>query len=540
MIPEKDLNLKYIGEALRRRFWFVVIPFFIISLTVILYCISTPRIFRAQTFILVEPQKVPGEYVTSTVTIDLSSRLRTITQQIKSRTRLEKIIDDYDLYSQIRATSTMTDAVEAFKGDIDVKVRGGNRAFEVSYQGKDPVKVRDVTNIIAHYFIENNLKLREAQAAGTTMFLDRELERLSQILKQKETALRQFKEQYMGVLPENMDQNYRIMAHLQAQLDSINATIQQTKDRRILLESQLNNLRRMEVRLDGFGSPDAGTEDTGLLHSGSPGLFSATDLAALQNKLKNLRSRYSDKHPDVVKTQAAIAKLEKELEMQQPGSTGDRDSEQYGISAGHSLFSLQIEDLSTQIGLIDIEMGKFLEEQKRIEKELKECLQRIESGPKIEQMLVDLRRGYDEVDQRYRAMLEKKFKATLAENLEIAQQAEQFTILDLARLPDKPYKPQTRKILLIGFFLALSGGVALAGLIEYLDPSFFRAKDLESYLEFPLLASIPLIVTEEDRKRIMVRRIASASVVVSMASTLLFALYYLWEMDPMAISASVS
>jgi polysaccharide chain length determinant protein (PEP-CTERM system associated) len=539
MIPKEGIDLAYVREVLQRRFWYVALPFFFICLAFLLYCIFVPRVFKAHTLILVEPQKVPGEYVSSTVTIDLQSRLRTITQQIKSRTRLEKIINDYDLYPDIRESETMTDAVEEFQDNIEVTVRGGNSAFEVSFSGQDPVKVRDVTNTIANLFIEDNLKLRESQAAGTTMFLDRELEKLQQSLEQKEAEIRKFKEQHTGYLPKNMDQNYRMMDLLQKQLDSLNATLQQTKDRKILLESQLSNLRRMEAEVGGSTAPEPAADGSDAVEEPAGTRIDTPALSELRNNLRNLRSRYSDQHPDVVKTQAAIAKLEKDLEAQQAeGGAGDTGSEgaDYAAYGERSLFAAQIEDLYGQVRQVNDEMKSLLDQQERVSRELLVYRERIESGPRIEQMEVDLMRGYSETQDNYRELLDKKFKAKLAENLEVAQQGEQFRILDLAQLPDKPSKPQTRKLLGMGFFLALSCGFGLAFLMEFLDPSFRGWKHLENELKLPVLVSIPVIMTERDYRRTYVRRAVSAAALVSMAAVLLCALYFLWKMDPMAIA----
>jgi polysaccharide chain length determinant protein (PEP-CTERM system associated) len=539
MIPKEGIDLPYVREVLKRRFWYLALPFFLISLVLLLYCIFVPRVFTAHTVILVEPQKVPGEYVSSTVTIDLQGRLRTITQQIKSRTRLEKIINDYDLYPDIRESATMTDAVEEFQDNIEVTVRGGNSAFEVSFSGQDPVKVRDVTNTIANLFIEDNLKLRESQAAGTTMFLDRELEKLQQALEQKEAEIREFKERHSGYLPKDMNQNYRMMGLLQKQLDSLNATIQQTKDRKIVLESQLSNLRRMEAQFGGstVPEPDPDASDAGGEQASTR--IDTPALAELRNTLRNLKSRYSDQHPDVIKTQTAIAKLEKDLEAQKAeGGAEDAGSEgaDYGAYGEGSLFAAQIEELYGQVRQVSDEMKSLFDEQQRISRELQVYQDRVESGPRLEQMEVDLMRGYSETQENYRELMDKKFKAKLAENLEVSQQGEQFRILDLAQLPDKPSKPQTRRLLGIGFFLALFCGFGLAFLMEYLDPSFLSSKQLEKDLKLPVLVSIPVIMAAEDYRSTYVRRAVSAAALVFMAAVLLCALYFLWKMDPMAIA----
>jgi hypothetical protein len=189
--------------------------------------------------------------------------------------------------------------------------------------------------------------------------------------------------------------------------------------------------------------------------------------------------------------------------------------------------------MRAQVRLIARELDDLLQEKNKIKGEMQIYRQRIEMGPKIEQMLTDLTRGYDAINENYQRLLQKKFNAKVAENLERAQQAEQFTILDPAKLPDKPFKPQTRKILLLAFCLALGSGLGLAFLKEYLDASFSSAKELEGTLQMPVLASIPLITTDRDRRGMLVKKIVSATAMVSMTSILLYALYFLWSMDPM-------
>ncbi len=535
MIPKDGIDLPYVKAALRRRFWYIALPFFVISLAAILYCIRTPRAYMAQSLILVEPQQVPRDYVRSTVTLDLGDRLRTISEQITSRTRLEKIIEEFDLYRETRMSGTMTDAVETLRKKITIQVKQQARgldtgAFAIAFSSPDPVKAKDVTNKLTQLFIEDNLKLREGRAIGTSRFLDRELERMSETLRERETKLRQFKEKYRGLLPENMDQNYRMMAHLQQELSSVNAAIQQTKDRKVLLETQVSSLEKMTGQV-GDLDLQGGTN--------VEGPWASPELEQLRSKLGDLRSRYSDKHPDVMRLQAAIAKLEKEQEAAPVDGDLEKPSEDWGSSGLPAsedvyLFGGQKEGLMAQLRTIDMEIGKLQKEQEKITNQMNEYRHRIESGPQIEQMLVDVSRGYDEASKNYAALLDKSLDAQLAENLERAQQGEQFRILDPAKLPEKPFKPDSRRILVVAFFLALAAGLGVAYLREYLDTSFSSVKELEGrLLQIPILASIPLITTQRDRRGIIVKRVLSASAMVSMAFVLLYALYFLYKTDPM-------
>jgi len=534
MMPIDGLSLQYVKEALQRRFWYIVLPFFVLSMATVLHCIKAPRVYKAQTLILVEPQRVPQEYITSTVTIELADRLRTIAQQINSRTRLEKIINQYDLYLDIRAFRTIADAVETFRKNIEINVgrseRGsGSGSFEIAYMNVDPVKTRDVTNAITNLFIEDNLKLRQAQATGTTEFLNHELERMKEVLRQKEEQVREFKEKYMGILPEQMENNYRILAQLQQQLDSIDITLQQTENRKLLVQTQLSGLETVQ----------AGSRVTGRLQLGPAADQTPTSLEELRQQLQSLKSRYSDNHPDVVRLKDTIAKFEKE----QKTHTLDKDLESPDVtpplSEAQGLMVTQREGLLSQLELIDNEIGTLAMRKKEIAGQIARYQQRIEEGPKIELLFVDLRRDYSQASENYQSLLQRKSQAQLAENLEKTQQAEQFSIIDPAKLPEKPFKPDSKKVLALGFMIALGCGLGLAYVLEYLDQTFRSSKDLETVVKLPVLVSVPVVSTKRERRLNLIKKIWAAGALVSMASVLFYALFLLWKMDPMAFPLPV-
>ncbi len=528
MIPKNNIiSLQYVKEAFFRRFWYIVLPFFVLSMVTVLYCIRAPRVYKAQTLILVEPQAVPREYVSSTVTISLGDRLRTISQRINSRTRLEKIINQHDLYSDIRASRTMADAVNVFRKNIEINVRrsggrSGSSSFEIAYMNVDPVKTRNVTNVIANLFIEDNLRLREAQAMGTTRFLERELERMKEVLRQKEEQVRQFKEKYMGLLPENMENNYRILSQLQRQLDSINNTIQETENRKLLVQTKLSKLETVQ----------ASSKETGRFQLGPAADQMPTSLEELFQQLRSLRSRYSDKHPDVVRLNDTIAKFEKE----QKTRTLDDDLESPDVTPRASevqrLMAMQREGLLSQLELIDKEIGTLARKRKKVNGEIARYQQRIEEGPKIELIFVDLRRDYNQASANYQSLLQKRLQAQLAENLEMTQQGEQFSVLDPAKLPEKPFKPNSRKVLALGFMIALACGLGLAYVREYLDPTFRGTKELESVVQLPVLISVPVVSTKRERRWNLFKKAWAVGALVSMALVLFYAFFLLWKIDP--------
>jgi len=528
VIPKDGLNPQYFLAAFRRRFWYVVIPVFLASMATVIYCIMAPRLYQSNSLILIQPQEVPTDYVKPTVTSDIQFRLDAITDEIMSRSNLEEIIKRFDLFQEERTTATLTEAIEEMREKIKVNLkksrrRGSLTSFEVSFEYDDAKKAKEVTAALTALFLDHNFRLRQEQAVGTSKFLERELTKMKEELRQWEDKVRQFKEKYVGLLPEQMENSYRILSQLQQQLDSLNSVLQKTEDRKIMLQSRLSRLESLQDESAVSGMSGIGSADN----------QRPQNLEELRRQLQTLRSRYSDRHPDVIRLAGTIAKMEREQEANTQ-TTASETPEDSHVNARQSggFVDVQYEELSVELKMIDKEIISLRQEIEETNNEIEKYRHRIETGPKIEAMFVDLRRGYEQASSNYQSLLQKKLQADLAENLERTQKGEQFKILDPANLPREPFKPDIPKLLAMGFIIALACGFGMAFLREYLDPTFWSRKELESALEVPVLVSIPVILTHRERRRKKLKLAATVCVLLAMSSTLLYALFVLWRKNP--------
>jgi uncharacterized protein involved in exopolysaccharide biosynthesis len=175
---------------MRHRLWWVLIPTLAsAALTATLSYYYLPTRYQTHTTILVVPQRVPESYVRSTVTTRIEDRLQSLTQQIMSRTRQERIIRDFNLYADERKSNVMEDVVERMRRDIHIEVVNGD-AFRVSYISDAPRTAMRVTERLASLFIEENLRDREVLAEGTSQFLESQTEDLKRRIIAKEAELK--------------------------------------------------------------------------------------------------------------------------------------------------------------------------------------------------------------------------------------------------------------------------------------------------------------------------------------------------------------
>ena len=220
MIPGKRYTPEMVLHLLWRRRWVVVMPFVLIAGVTAAVSHSLPNRYRSETTILVVPQRIPEDYVQPTISIRLEDRLASINQQILSRTRLEQIVREFDLYAKERTWMIMEDVIEQMRTrDINVQLSPERRqnsspAFSISYTGDDARTVMRVTERLASLFIEENLRDRTALAEGTNQFLEAQLSDARTRLIEQEKRLEAYRQRHAGELPSQLSTNMQAIQNL--------------------------------------------------------------------------------------------------------------------------------------------------------------------------------------------------------------------------------------------------------------------------------------------------------------------------------------
>jgi polysaccharide chain length determinant protein (PEP-CTERM system associated) len=458
------------------RYWLVAVCALIVGVTITLVTVRMlPDVFRSTTLILVEPQDVPEAYVRATVTSRLESRLQAMNQEVLSRTRLESVIKDFGLYPEARAQGRpMERIVDMMRKNIFVEVYAQNNGFRISYDGSDPNTVQRVTARLASMYIDENLRIRDEQVTGTTEFMESELEKARRQLDTQEAAIQGYKEQHMGELPEQRDANMRSLEGNRMQLQTITVALSAAQERKVLLEKQIADARAFRSALPSVdGRPAADSPNA--------------RLRQLEAELVDLRGRYTAEHPDVVQTQAQIARLRAEL----AGSDDDK---------GRPTDPLVPPDLAHALEQTQLDITRLKAEEERINKAIEVFGKRVENAFVREQELLGLTRDYDVTKRKYQTLLDKKLEAQLSQSLERRQKAERFRVLDPANRPQMPAKPNRQVLYLGGVAVSIGLACLLPILLWQIDSSFHAPEDFAA-AELPVLAVIPQALTRDVQRR---------------------------------------
>jgi polysaccharide chain length determinant protein (PEP-CTERM system associated) len=537
MLPGKTFTPQDILRMLSRRKWHLIVPVFVCAFGALVVSRFLPNRYQSDALIQIVPQRVPDSYVRSTVTTNLDERLKSITQQIMSRTRLEEVITQLDLYTSERNSVPMEDLVERLRTDIEVAVapprRVGNRladpdSFRLLFTYGDPQTAMRVTEQLASWFIAENSRLRGMQADSTNEFLDSQLAEARDRLVAQEKKLEAFRERHSGRLPSQMQTNMTAIQNTQMQLQSLVASLETDRGRKLVTE-RLYNDALAEQQAAAAAPPPTPSQPS---NDNTPaGGTARQQLEAAKQQLARLELRLTAEHPDIRRTKAIIADLEKKAEAETRASSGGATTATAGpITAEEARRRERISSLRAELDGLNRTIGVKEQEERRMRGQVADYQSRLDSVPGLESEWISLSRDYDTQQETYKGLLQKSEESKVAANLERRQIGEQFRMLDSPRVPTKPMSPQRLFVNLGGLALGLVLGLALAGLLEFLDSTYRSEKDVLGALSLPVLAVVPNLPTAADvkdaaRRRWMVTATVTGVLVASAGLTVALQLW---------------
>ena len=446
-----------------------------------LLALFLPRVYVSKSTILIE-QKLSPEYVKTASPGSVEDRLQAIRQQILSREKLLEIIEKFKLYPSFRDQSDKEEIVKKMQEDISLKtisadeITGRSRgrldtvAFTLSYEANDALTAQKVAGILASLFLEKNLQERELRATKTEAVLQQTVEQMKEQTEAYGKKLSAFKVAHEGELPESKEFNNQQVSRLTTNLDQIDASLRILQDRRVFLQGQLASI-------------DPGASAGADASSANPRIR----LQRLRKELVVLRTKYSEKHPDVIRTKRQIAELEEKAAESAPQSTPDNDFDNPAYA-----------NLRTQLASTESEIKALNEQKVETRRRIEGYLRTNERASGIEPEYKKLLQDYESAQKKYTELSNKLMEATVTKGVEETQQIERFTIIEQAQVPDKPEKPNRGVILAVGFLLSAALGIFASIVRENFDHSVKSAEELQNLTRVPVLSILPYILNEEE------------------------------------------
>lgn len=500
MIENRELSMDDYLAMIKRRLKVILIPALLAPLLGFLVSYAFPPKYSSQALVLVEAQKVPGTYVQPVITSDFMQRLTTMQTQITAPSRLRPMIERLGLakpgeeaaiVQDIRANMSVALVTTDISGTSSTASSGSTKktkgpkpsgptpvaGFTVNYVSSSARRAQEICNELTGMLVQENLVTRSQAVQGTTDFLAREVDNAKRALDDQDAKLADFKRKYMGQLPGDAENNLRILMSLNTQLDASTQTLNRAQQDKAYTESLLAQ------QLAAWKSSQSSTNPQTM----------EQQLNALQAQLMQLQARYTDDHPDVIKTKADIGEVKKKLaEVNSAASTATDSTQKASASESPEIRQLrlqlhQYENVITQAGT----------DQKKLQSQIQMYQSRTAMSPAIEEQYKLLTRDYENAQTQYQSLLTKKNSMELTANMESQQQGEQMRVMNPAGLPDAPTFPNRPLFAGGGLGAGLALGIAMAIWLEVRDRSIRTERDAALAMDLPLLVSVPWVSDEE-------------------------------------------
>jgi polysaccharide chain length determinant protein (PEP-CTERM system associated) len=498
MLPGRKFTVEDVVRIVTRRGWMIVMPFALGLSIAPLISKNVPKLYRSESLIRIIPQRVPDNFVKSMAREKMEERLPSISSVILSRSRLERIVRDFNLYSAASVRASMEDLVARLRSDIDVKSEG-QESFRVNYVSDNPQTAQRVAARLASLYKEENLRDRANVADETNEFLESQLKDAKERLIEHEKKLEAYRRQHAGELPSQLESNLQTIRNAQLQLQSVGESANRVRERRLLVERQIADVQALPA--DAPSAAIDGSERTEPLP-----LSTAQQLEAARAQLEAYKLRYTPDHPDLRSAERTVRELQTRFD--EEARRPPRPALERIVSPAQLAREKRLRDLQAELDIIDHQLAASQGEENRLKQMMAGYQAKVDVVPTRESELVELTRDYSTIQAAYMSLLTKREDSKIAANLERREIGEQFKILDPASFPAGPYnRVQRLAIIASGAISGLVFGLLLVGYLEYRDSSFTREEDVVRMLSLAVLAIVPAMASERERRRRNLRNV---------------------------------
>jgi len=466
---------RYVRAAYRYRFA-AIISGLLIMTVVGGYSLTLPKLYQADSTVFIEKSVIDSLVRGIAVTPSINAKIRVLKYAMLSRDMIVKTLQKIDSDIFTKTASEQNAYIAGLQEKVQISIRG-NDLFIVSLVDGDQKFVQEFVNALVNQYVEENTAAKRDEAYGANRFLDEQIQAFKQKLEKADDAITAFRrEQGVFFTVDEEATLAEIKTHMTA-IESLELTIDTLKKKKSQLQGQLETL---SPTVESLFSVDDGFNDMSM----NP------QLAAMEKKLADLRLRYTDNYPEIVRLKFEMAALKEKLENAKPEETAKQELG----TGGSKMTSLNPLYLDVQQRLLEVQselseaQSKKKNEKKLISKREKE-LREIPEAKKQLNVLLQERNSFQKV---YQELLGRKGQSEVSKQMEIGNKTATFRIVDPAIYPETPVSPNLFKMLV----LTLAAGLATAGglifLLENLDGKL-RSPDTLVEMGVDVVAVIPNI-----------------------------------------------
>jgi len=479
------IQLITIARSVWRFRWAAIALAWLVCLVGWAYVFRMPDQYQSNTRVFVDSDSIlkpllKGIAVESS---DFRDQLGVMTRQLLSRANLEKVMRMVDLDINAATPKQKESIINSLESSITLNAvpsrpHGPPNIYEISSIARTPQRAKDITQSLLNIFLETAIGESRESSGAAQEFIEQQIKEYETRLEAAENRLMEYKRKNMGVLPSQDAGIFQRLQSTQADLNKTNLELMEAVNRRDEIKKHIEELRASgQLNVD----TSAGNRPT------SP---QEARIAALQQRLDELQSKYTAEHPAVRETKQTLDLLLKEKAQREKAKGGNADADMAVSNPIFQQLKISLSEVEAQIAGLTVRKNVY---QKRVVQLQKDA----GTLPEVEAELQRLDRDYEINKQHYNELVKRRESAKLTENAGETGQEVKFKVIDPPRTPLAPIGPN-RLMYSTGVLAAGLGlGIGLGFVLSQIRPVFYDRREVQQIIQLPVFGVVSRIWTPE-------------------------------------------
>lgn len=468
--------------------WYAVVITWIVSIAGWVFVYRMPDNYQASARVYVDSQSILQPLLANMTTVpNLEQQVAFMRRTLISRPNVERVMRMVDLDIKPRTPKETEGLVDALMSQIKITGTERDDIYTISYSNPNPKLGKDVVQSLLTIFVEGSFGGKKQDSEKAVQFIDDQIKSYEEKLVAAENALKDFKIKHMGMLPGQGGDYSSKMGMLSDQLNQARLEYAEAEQARNALARQI-------------AAATSGTAEVAVENPELDGRISN-----LHKNLDQLRMQYTEEHPDIAAAKRLLAQLEAR-KVEESKRTRRADG---------ALANPMVQQLNVALATEEARLASLRARVDEYQARRTRMMSQSAAAPEIEAQLAQLNRDYEVNKDNYEKLVERREAAKLSGDLSAATDVLTFRVIDPPTAPLAPSGPNRPRLFSLVFGLAVVVGLGVAFLMSQLRPTFMSQRALRDVTGLPILGSVGMNWTAEQKVRSRRRMYAfSAAVVV--------------------------
>lgn len=407
-----------------------------------------------------------------TVPTDPLEQVKLMTRALLSRPHLETVADKTGLSARARTPAEREWLLLKLENSILVLrpiLADDEQVYTIAYSDHDPNMARAVVQTLLDDLISESMTSDIADSAEAGDFLRTQIKQYEDRLTEAENRLAEFKRKNIGLLQGETDFYARFEA-ARAEVSTLQSQVSSLTNKRNELARQL-------------AGESTGTDGIDPLRSSSVD----GPISNLEAEIAQLRLRFTDQHPDVLRAKQTLDDLykirEEELRARAAG----------GLDTSRRSVDLVSQRIKIALSTTDADLAALRSQLSQKNAEVSYLRGMANTIPEVEAQLARLNRDYTVVKTEYETLLKRLESARMNQEVQADNKDVTFKVLDPPRTPLRPSSPNRLLLNTLVLFGALGGGLAVTFLLGQRDPKFYSTTPLNEAAGVPVYGMVSIV-----------------------------------------------